>query len=92
MEHSFVRVRKFQVVSPYKIELVFEDDTIRLINFEQVLKGSLYGALKDPSLFAKVQLDAVAGTLVWPNGADFDPDTLYNWPGAVDQLVSQLRD
>lgn len=27
----------------------------------------------------RVQLDGEAGTVVWPNGADFDPATLHDW-------------
>jgi len=34
-------------------------------------------ALRDPALFARVEVDAEAGTIVWPNGADLDPDVLY---------------
>ncbi len=28
-------------------------------------------------MFAQVQLDDELGTIVWPNGADFDPDVLH---------------
>ncbi len=31
----------------------------------------------DPSLFAEVDVDAAAGTIARPNGADLAPDALY---------------
>lgn len=39
----------------------------------------MYGPLRTPELFAKAAIDPVAHTLVWPNGADFDPATLHGW-------------
>jgi hypothetical protein len=30
-------------------------------------------------LFNQVQIDPEVHTLVWPNGADFDPATLHDW-------------
>jgi hypothetical protein len=44
------------------------------------LEGELYGPLRDPFLFSRVALDSEVGTVVWPNGADFDPSVLYDWP------------
>jgi len=32
----------------------------------------------DPALFRQVQVDRELGTIVWPNGADIDPDVLYH--------------
>ncbi len=40
----------------------------------------LYRPLQDSSLFDRVRIDSEVHTLVWPNGADFDPATLHNWP------------
>ena len=45
-----------------------------------VLAGELFGLLRDLDLFARVAVDAEAQSLVWPNGADFDPATLHDWP------------
>ena len=38
------------------------------------------GRLRDLNLFQQVKIDPEVHTLVWPNGADFDPATLHDWP------------
>ncbi len=38
-----------------------------------------YGSPHSFGLFNQVRLDPEIHTLIWPNGADFDPATLYNW-------------
>ncbi len=35
------------------------------------------GLYKYPDFFKQVKLDDEVQTLVWPNGADFDPSILY---------------
>lgn len=57
-----------------------------MIDFRPVLEGELYGPLLDPTLFSQVQIDFEAHTLVWPNGADFDPATLHNWQDAGPEM------
>jgi hypothetical protein len=32
----------------------------------------------NPALFRQVTVDPQLGTIVWPNGADVDPDVLYH--------------
>jgi hypothetical protein len=34
-----------------------------------------------------VQIDPEAHSLAWPNGADFDPATLHDWPKYVEELI-----
>lgn len=40
---------------------------------------SPFSQLLQEDYFSQVQLDLEAETLVWPNGLDFCPDTLYTW-------------
>jgi hypothetical protein len=86
MSHPIHRVESFEVVAPYTLRVVFEDGAEQVIDFRPVLAGEVYGPLRDPSLFARVRVDPEVHTLVWPNGADFDPATLYDWPEHADAL------
>jgi len=80
MNHPIHRVRAFEIVGDYTLRVDFEDGTEQIIDFRPVLAGELYGPLRDLELFNRVRLDSEVGTLVWPNGADFDPATLHDWP------------
>ena len=80
MSHPIHRVRSFDIVAPYTLCVRFEDDSEQTINFFPVLAGEMYGPLRDLEIFNQVELDPEIGTLVWPNGADFDPATLHEWP------------
>lgn len=42
-----------------------------------ILWEGVFTPLLDPARFAEVRVDAELGTVVWPNGADLDPDVLY---------------
>ncbi len=80
MSHAIYRVESFEIVAPYTLSVRFDDGACRELNFAPALCGELYGPLRDLSLFEQVRLDLEAHTLVWPNGADFDPETLHDWP------------
>jgi hypothetical protein len=83
MIHEIHKVVSFQKVAPFTLCVEFDDGTSQVINFKPVLRGELYGPLQDPDLFDQVQLDLEIHTLVWPNGADFDPAILHGWPDYV---------
>lgn len=91
MTHAIHRVERFEIVAPYTLVLSFEDGTEQRIDFRPVLEGELFGPLQNPSLFNAVTLDTEVGTLTWPNGADFDPATLHDWPQVRDELVGMAR-
>jgi hypothetical protein len=89
--HPMHRVTAFSIVGPYTLEILFEDGLRRQINFLPVLEGELFGPLKDLTVFNQVRVDSEGYTLVWPNGADFDPATLHDWPDLETQLIEMAR-
>ena len=80
MSHPICRVQFVEVVAPFTLQLRFDDGVERRIDFSPILAGALYGPLRDLALFNRVRLDPEVHTVVWPNGADFDPATLHDWP------------
>jgi Protein of unknown function (DUF2442) len=80
MNHPIYRVRSFEVLGPYTLRVCFDNDAEQTIDFRPILAGELYGPLRDLELFNQVRIDPEVDTLAWPNGADFDPATLHDWP------------
>jgi len=60
----------------YRIRLTFNDLSRGTVDFRPWLDGPVFEALRDPQYFRKFFVDG--GTVVWPNGADIAPETLYN--------------
>jgi hypothetical protein len=88
VQHEVHRVTRFEKVAPFTLAVYFEDSTRQVIDFRPVLAGEIYGPLSDSAIFDGVRLDEEANTLVWPNGADFDPATLHDWPEAGPRLAA----
>ena len=91
MEHPIYKVKAFQIEAPYTLRMRFDDDTEQVIDFRPMLAGALYGPLRDLAVFNQVRIDPEVHTLVWPNGADFDPATLHDWPQYADALAARVR-
>jgi Protein of unknown function (DUF2442) len=91
MTHPIYRVTSFKIEGPFALRVRFDDDTEHLIDFRSVLAGELFGPLRDLAIFNQVRLDSEVQTLVWPNGADFDPETLHDWPKYADALAARAR-
>jgi hypothetical protein len=91
MDHPIYRVCRVDVLAPFTLRVGFNDGTEQVIDFRPVLAGELFGPLKDLEFFNRVQIDQEVHTLVWPNGADFDPATLHDWPKYVHNLTARAR-
>ena len=91
MKHPIHRVRSFQIEGPYTLRVLFEDATEQVINFHPVLGGERFRPLRDLTIFNQVRLDPEVHTLIWPNGADFDPATLHDWPQHAGELAARAR-
>jgi hypothetical protein len=80
-----------KIVAPYTLRVHFNDRSEQTIDFQHVLRGELFQALRDVALFNQVRIDSEVHTLVWPNGADFDPATLHDWPEEGPRLAALAR-
>src|SRR5256714_4915576 len=89
--HGIYRVESFEIILPYTLRIGFDDGSEQVINFEPVLTGELFGPLHELTLFNQVKIDPEVHTLVWPNGSDFEPATLHDWPEIVKDLITDAR-
>ncbi len=92
MNHPIYQVLTVEVVGPYTLRVQFTDNTEQVINLKPVLAGELYGPLLDLQLFSRVSIDPEVKTLAWPNGADFDPATLHDWPDYQEAFAARARE
>ena len=73
-----IDVTDVRVLARYVVELTFADGSERVIDLEPLLWGPMFEPLlADYELFRQVRVDHDAGTIVWPNGADVSPRTLF---------------
>ncbi len=91
MKHSIYKITSLQIVAPFTLELKFNDNKIQIIDFKDLLHGEMYSPLNDLNFFDQVKIDPEVSTIIWPNGADFDPETLYNWEEYKDELIRRAR-
>ena len=70
-------VRNAEYATGYRLLVTFEDAEIRLVNLEPYLDGEVFEPLRDIGYFGTFRVNPELDTVVWPNGADFSPDFLY---------------
>jgi hypothetical protein len=73
------------------LRLTFTDDHKQIINFEPVLYGPVFEPLRELKRFNRVQLNRHTDTIEWPNGADFNPVVLHDWPLYKDKIIASHR-
>jgi hypothetical protein len=73
-----VFIRSVTPLENFIVRLVFGDGEQKNVDLEPLLRGPIFEPLlRDQELFRAVKVDEELGTIVWPNGADMDPDVLY---------------
>ncbi len=90
-KHELYDVVAYEIVDDYTLWLRFDDGHEQTINFEPILYGEVFAPLRNLELFEQVVLNPDTGTIEWPTGADFDPETLHNWPQYVDKIVQRRQ-
>ena len=73
-----VRVDRVRPMEGYRLRVAFTDGTERVVDVEPFLRGPMFDRVRNDRIFFEtVEVDRELGTIVWPNGADIDPDVLY---------------
>jgi len=70
-------VIEVRYVRDYTVWIKFEDGVQGDVDISRSFKGPVFEALHDHEYFKQVRVNPDLGTIVWPNGADVAPETLY---------------
>jgi hypothetical protein len=76
----FPRITRVQHVKGFRLKITFADGKEGELDFaDRILgRGGVFIPLQEVEFFKQVRVDPEAGTLIWPNDVDLDPDVLYS--------------
>ncbi len=70
-----ISVKSIEFLEFPKLEITFNTNEKKIFDLSPYLDKGVFQQLKDISYFKTARV--VNGTIEWPNGQDFCPDTLY---------------
>ena len=71
------RVTDAKYIREYTLYLSFSDGSDGEVDLEHELDGEILEPLKNITYFKDFSVNQELHTVVWPNGADFAPEFLY---------------
>ena len=71
----YLSVKDVKAMDNYKLILTFENNEKKLFDMIPYLELGVFKTLKNENLFKTVKVSF--DTIEWSNGADIDPETLY---------------
>jgi len=74
---ELIDVTAVEVIGDHRLRLTFEDGSVGDVDFSDREWRGVFEPLRDPSYFARVELDPEVGTIAWPDGVDIAPEPLY---------------
>lgn len=81
-----LRIHEVKPGTGFSVRLTLTDGSVIERDLTELLVGPVFEPLrKDLSTFQRVTVEA--GTIIWPNGADLDPDVLI-WGGMAPKDTS----
>jgi hypothetical protein len=92
--NQLVRIQYVEALEPFRVRLQFTNGTAREVDLAVYLRGPVFEPIRnDPAVFRSVRVDPELGTIVWPNGADIDPDVLYRGlkPAWMEEAAAKRR-
>jgi hypothetical protein len=83
----FLHVTSVTHLGQHELRLEFSDGSTKDVDLSGELHGGVFEPLRDPELFRQGTLDPETGTVEWPNGADFAPESLHQIGRPVQQVA-----
>jgi hypothetical protein len=74
-----LRIAQVRPLNPWQVQLDLTDGSSRHVDLAPLMVGPIFDAIKaDVAMWRAVSVDPDLGTIIWPNGADLDPDVLIH--------------
>ena len=84
---AILHVVSVEVVGDHSLLVSFNDGVTKQVNLRPLIWGPAFEPLLDPAYFARVTLDPLFHTVVWPNDVDLAPEALYELPDEREHAV-----
>ena len=72
-----LKVQRAKYLDDYKIYCLFSNSIEKIVDLKDELHGEMFKPLKDKNIFKQFRVDKLLKTVIWPNGADLAPYSLY---------------
>lgn len=72
-----IGITEAKYLGDYKILLTFSTGEQRVVDLKDQLYGEMFEPLKNKNIFMQFKVNREIRTIVWPNGADLAPYSLY---------------
>lgn len=84
-------VKAVKYLENYRLQLKFEDGSLKVVDLKNHLDGKIFEPLKDIEYFKKVKVNEDVDTICWDNGADLAPEFLYQIGTSTDTVLSLAK-
>lgn len=71
-------LKKAEAIHDYVVRLTYADGLTAEVDLAYIVGlGPVFEDLREPELFRRLRASPAANTVIWPNGADIAPESLY---------------
>ncbi len=70
-----LKINKIETTADYKVYLTYSNGELRLFDMKPLLEMKPWAKINSREKFSMAQIQF--NTIVWPNGIDIAPETLY---------------
>ena len=81
----YLSVITVKPLKDYEIELIFENNEVKIFDMKKYLETGIFKKLKDENLFNQVKISF--DSIEWPGGIDLDPEILYKRSKTKEKII-----